>query len=240
MKEKVKMSAKEKILRMVMIALFCALAFAVMPLFRINVMFLTFDIKDAIITIGGLLFGPAAALIISAVTALLEFITIGDTGLYGLLMDFVSSASFAVVAALIYRFRRDLLGAVIGLLSAVVAMTVFMLGMNLIVAPLFAPEVYTREAVMAMLPTIILPFNLTKAVLNAALVLILYKPVSIALRYARVKIAGATMETKTTADTKTNLLITIAGLALVAASLILFFVILGGEAEWFVNLWAKE
>ena len=238
MKNNIRTSAKERILRMVMIALFCALAFAVMPLFRINVVFLTFDIKDAIITIGGLLFGPLAAVIISAVTALLEFLTIGDTGVYGLLMDFVSSASFAVVAALIYRFRRDLLGAVIGLLAAVFSMTAIMLCMNLLIVPLYTPGV-TVAVVAGMLPTLILPFNLTKAVLNAALVMILYKPVSIALRYARVKIAGASMETKIAADKKTNLLITIAGLALVVASLILFFVILGGEAEWFVNLWAK-
>ena len=238
MKNKIKTSAKERILRMVMIALFCALAFAVMPLFRINVVFLTFDIKDAIITVGGLLFGPLAAVIISAVTALLEFLTIGDTGVYGLLMDFVSSASFAVVAALIYRFRRDLLGAVIGLLAAVFSMTAIMLCMNLLIVPLYTPGV-TVATVAGMLPTLILPFNLTKAVLNAALVMILYKPVSIALRYARVKIAGASMETKIAADKKTNLLITVAGLALVAASLILFFVILGGDAEWFVNLWEK-
>lgn len=238
MKNKIRMSAKEKILRMVMIALFCALAFAVMPLFRINVVFLTFDIKDAIITIGGLLFGPWAAVIISAVTALLEFVTIGDTGVYGLLMDFVSSASFAVVAALIYRFRRDLFGAVIALVSAIFCMTAVMLCMNLLIVPLYTPGV-TVATVAKMLPTLILPFNLTKAVLNAALVMILYKPVSVALRYAKVKIAGASMETKTTADKKTNLLITVAGLALVAASLILFFVILGGDAEWFVNLWAK-
>ena len=238
MKNKIKTSAKERILRMVMIALFCALAFAVMPLFRINVIFLTFDIKDAIITVGGLLFGPLAAVIISAVTALLEFVTIGDTGVYGLLMDFVSSASFAVVAALIYRFRRDLLGAVVGLLVAVFSMTAIMLCMNLLIVPLYTPGV-TVATVAGMLPTLILPFNLTKAVLNAALVMILYKPVSIALRYARVKIAGAQMETKIAADKKTNVLITVAGLALVAASLILFFVILGGEAEWFVNLWAK-
>ena len=238
MKNKIRMSAKEKILRMVMIALFCALAFAVMPLFRINVGFLTFDIKDAVITIGGLLFGPWAAVIISAVTALLEFITIGDTGPYGLLMDFVSSASFAVVASLIYRFRRDLMGAVISLLAAVFSMTAVMLCMNLLIVPLYTPGV-TVTTVAKMLPTLILPFNLTKAVLNAALVMILYKPVSIALRYARVKIAGASMETKIAADKKTNLLITVAGLALVAASLILFFVILGGDAEWFVNLWEK-
>lgn len=238
MKNNIRTSAKERILRMVMIALFCALAFAVMPLFRINVVFLTFDIKDAIITVGGLLFGPLAAVIISAVTALLEFLTIGDTGVYGLLMDFVSSASFAVVAALIYRFRRDLLGAVVGLLAAVFSMTAIMLCMNLLIVPLYTPGV-TVAVVAGMLPTLILPFNLTKAVLNAALVMILYKPVSIALRYARVKIAGASMETKIAADKKTNLLITIAGVALVVASLILFFVILGGEAEWFVNLWAK-
>lgn len=238
MKNNIRTSAKERILRMVMIALFCALAFAVMPLFRINVVFLTFDIKDAIITVGGLLFGPLAAVIISAVTALLEFLTIGDTGVYGLLMDFVSSASFAVVAALIYRFRRDLWGAVIGLLAAVFSMTAIMLCMNLLIVPLYTPGV-TVAVVAGMLPTLILPFNLTKAVLNAALVMILYKPVSIALRYARVKIAGASMETKIAADKKTNLLITVAGLALVVASLILFFVILGGEAEWFVNLWAK-
>lgn len=237
MKEKASLRTKERILRMVMIALFCALAFAVMPLFRINVGFLTFDIKDAIITIGGLLFGPWAAVIISAVTALLEFITIGDTGFYGLLMDFVSSASFAVVAALIYRLRRDLLGAVISLASSVFSMTAVMLCMNLLIVPLYTPGV-TIATVAGMLPTLILPFNLTKAVLNAALVLILYKPVSIALRYARVKIAGASMETKTTADVKTNLLITLVGLALVAVSLVLFFVVLGGEAEWFVNLWA--
>ena len=238
MKNNNRTGAKERILRMVMIALFCALAFAVMPLFRINVVFLTFDIKDAIITIGGLLFGPLAAVVISAVTALLEFLTIGDTGVYGLLMDFVSSASFAVVAALIYRFRRDLLGAVVGLLAAVFSMTAIMLCMNLLIVPLYTPGV-TVAVVAGMLPTLILPFNLTKAVLNAALVMILYKPVSVALRYARVKIAGASMETKIAADKKTNLLITVAGLALVAASLILFFVILGGEAEWFVDLWAE-
>lgn len=238
MKNNNRTGAKERILRMVMIALFCALAFAVMPLFRINVVFLTFDIKDAIITVGGLLFGPLAAVIISAVTALLEFLTIGDTGVYGLLMDFVSSASFAVVAALIYRFRRDLWGAVIGLLAAVFSMTAIMLCMNLLIVPLYTPGV-TVATVAGMLPTLILPFNLTKAVLNAALVMILYKPVSIALRYARVKIAGVSMETKIAADKKTNVLVTVAGLALVVASLILFFVILGGEAEWFVNLWAE-
>lgn len=235
MKEKTKLSAQDKILRMVMIALFCALSYAVMFLFRINVTFLTFDIKDCMITIGGLLFGPWAAASIAAVTALLESITVGDTGFYGLLMDFVSSASFAVVASAIYHYRRDLFGAVMGLVSAIFCMTAIMLGMNLLIVPLYTPGVDTAT-VAAMLPTLILPFNLTKAVMNAALVLILYKPVSLALRYARIKLPGGSQfAAPVKGSWKTNLLITLAGVLLIAASLILFFVLLGGSIDWFVN-----
>ena len=217
MKEKVKFSAQDKILRMVMVALFCALSYAVTLLFRINVTFLTFDIKDCMITIGGLLFGPWAAVSVSAVTALLEAITVGDTGFYGLLMDFVSSASFAVVA------------------SAIFCMTAIMLGMNLLIVPLYTPGVDVAT-VAKMLPTLILPFNLTKAVLNAALVLILYKPVSTALRYARVKLPGGSQPAAPIKGSwRTNLLITLAGALLVAASLILFCVFLGGQIDWFVK-----
>ena len=222
---------------MVMTALFCALAYAATLLFRINVAgFLTFDIKDAVITIGGLLFGPWAAFTISGLTALLESVTVGDTGPYGLLMDFVSSASFSVVAALIYRYRRNLYGAVIGLLSAVFSMTAIMLCMNLLVVPLYTPGVDTAT-VAKMLPTLILPFNLTKAVMNAALVLILYKPVSTAIRYARVKLPGKSgMDgTPHKTDLRTNVLLAVAGLLLIVASLILFFVLLGGEIDWFVK-----
>ena len=234
MKERVKLSAREKILRMVMIALFCAFAYASTSLFHIKVTFLTFDIKDCIITIGGLLFGPLAAVIVSAVTALLELFTVSETGFYGMLMNFVSSASFSVVAALIYRYRRNLFGAVNGLVSAVFSMTALMLCMNLLVVPLYTPGVDTAT-VAAMLPTLILPFNLTKAVMNAALVLILYKPVSTALRYARIKLPGhKSEEAPQKGAWQTNLLITLAGVLLVAAALILFFVLLGGKIEWFV------
>ena len=235
MKEKVKFSAQDKILRMVMVALFCALSYAVTLLFRINVTFLTFDIKDCMITIGGLLFGPWASVSISAVTALLEGITVGDTGFYGLLMDFVSSASFAVVASAIYHYRRDLLGAVIGLVSAIFCMTAIMLGMNLLIVPLYTPGVDVAT-VAKMLPTLILPFNLTKAVMNAALVLILYKPVATALRYARVKLPGAAQSAAPSKRSwHTTLLLTLAGILLIVASLILFFVLLGGSMDWFVN-----
>ena len=42
---------------LVMMAVFAALAFAAMFVFRFNVTFLTFDLKDSIITIAGLIMG---------------------------------------------------------------------------------------------------------------------------------------------------------------------------------------
>ena len=66
-----------------MVALFCALAYATMFVFRIKVSFLTFDAKDAIITLAGLLFGPLASLVISFTVALIEMISVSDTQFWG-------------------------------------------------------------------------------------------------------------------------------------------------------------
>ena len=106
-----------------MAALFCALAFASTCVLRINVMFLTFDSKDAIITIAGLLFGPVYSLSISLVVSIIEFISIGDTGFWGFLMDFLSTAIFSTTCALIYKYKKNIKGAVIGLVASVFTMT---------------------------------------------------------------------------------------------------------------------
>ena len=94
--------------KMTTIALFTALAYAVTLLFRIDVSFLTFDAKDAIIAIGGMLFGPIAALVRSIIVPFMEFLTLSDTGIYGLIMNFLSSAAFSVTASLVYKYRRKM------------------------------------------------------------------------------------------------------------------------------------
>ena len=53
---------------------------------------LTFDFKDAILSINALLFGPLTGVVSAALVALVEFITVSDTGVYGLIMNFLSSA----------------------------------------------------------------------------------------------------------------------------------------------------
>ena len=61
-------------------------------------------------------------------------------------------------------------------------MVVVMLFWNYLITPVYMG--YPREAVVELLIPVFLPFNLIKGGLNAALTMILYKPVVIALRRA--------------------------------------------------------
>ena len=168
--------------RMVGMAIFAALAYGVTFVFRIPVMFLTFDAKDAVITIASLTYGPVSGIIISLLAALIELITISDTGVYGFIMNFASSAVFSAVAALIYKYKRNTTGAILGFYGATLAMVAVMLGLNTFVTPYYM-GVSTAD-VIALLPTVILPFNVAKALLNSAIAMLLYKPVSSAMKRA--------------------------------------------------------
>lgn len=163
----------------VSIAMFAALAYVCVFVFRFKVSFLTLDVKDAVMAVGALALGPMSGVLISLIVALLEFITVSDTGVYGLIMNFLSSASFTLTASLVYRFRRRLSGAVLGLVSAVFVTTSVMMLANLFVTPFYMGV--KRAQVVEMLPTLLLPFNLMKSLLNAAVVLLLYKPLTNAL-----------------------------------------------------------
>lgn len=165
---------------MLLAALFVALAYISRFIFHFNVMFLTFEFKDAFLTVGGLILGPLWALGMSAATALIEFITISDTGVYGLLMNFMAAAAFSCVASLVYRYRRTLVGAVTGLALGAVALVAVMIPMNLLVTPYFM-GVGVKD-VVALLPKLLLPFNAVKGVMNASVVMLLYKPITRALR----------------------------------------------------------
>ena len=221
---------------LVLMAVFAALAFAAMFVFRFNVTFLTFDLKDSIITISGLLLGPVAAAVVSLLVATLEFITIGDTGWYGFLMNFASSATFSVVCALMYRRNKKLSGAIISLASGVVALVAVMLTLNLVVTPFYmgAP----RSAVIDMIPTLLLPFNLIKALVNASLVLILYKPVRRAMQAANLLPRSVSGEGASAdpADKKKqarrSLWITLGGVVFMAVVIFLFVTLLHGNFSW--------
>lgn len=146
--------------------------------------FLQMDVKDTVVCIGGFLFGPLSAAIISIVVALVEMFTVSDTGIIGLIMNVLATCAFCCTASFVYMKLRSRKGAVLGLALGTVVLVVVMLLWNYLITPLYMTGV-SRADVADMLPTVFLPFNLVKGGLNMALILILYKPVVTALRKAR-------------------------------------------------------
>ncbi|MBQ9861487.1 MAG: ECF transporter S component [Clostridia bacterium] len=170
--------------RMVVLALMAAVAYACVALFRIPVvMFLKYEPKDCILAICGKLYGPLPALLTSFVVALLEMVTVSDTGPIGLLMNVLSTALFVCPAAFLYQRKRNLKSAVLGLLCGAVLMTVGMLFWNWLVTPWYMGM--PRQAIVELLLPAFLPFNLLKAGLNGVLTVLLYKTVVTTLRKAR-------------------------------------------------------
>ena len=172
---------KFPIKNLVLLAMLAAVSYLAVTLIRIPVMlFLSYEPKDVIITIGGFLLGPMASFFISLVVSLVEMVTISSTGLIGGLMNLISTCAFACTAAFVYKKRRTVSGAVLGLGLGTGMMTAVMLLWNWLITPLYMGV--SRSAVAGMLLSVFLPFNLLKAGLNSAFVLILYKPLVTALR----------------------------------------------------------
>ncbi len=210
----------DRIKKMVLLAMLAAISYLIVVLVRIPVvLFLSYEPKDVIITIGGLLMGPMASFLISLVVSALEMVTISQTGPIGCIMNLLSTCSFACTAALIYKKHRSLKGAVAGLLLGAAAMTGAMLLWNWLITPLYMGV--SRQAVEALLMPVFLPFNLLKAGLNTALTLGLYKPLVGALRSA-----GIMPERTATGTAKPGMYL-FAGILLVTC--VLLMLVLGGK-----------
>ena len=179
------------------IGMLCALAYIVVVVGRFPigfVDFLKYDPKDIVIVIGGFIYGPLASFAISAVVSIVEMFTISDTGVIGMIMNIISTCSFACTAAFLYKKRHDMTGAVLGLVAGCALMAVAMVLWNYLITPLYMG--YPREAVAEMLLPVFLPFNLVKGSLNAGITVLLYKPIVTALRRAHLIEAGSSKKAK--------------------------------------------
>ncbi len=171
--------------KLVMLAVIAALAFASVSLIRIPaVLFLKYEPKDVFIALAGFIFDPLAAFVVSLVVSVVEMFTISDTGIIGAIMNLLSSCAFACTASFIYKKAHNMKGAVIGLVSAIIVTTSVMLLWNYFMVPLYTPA-FSREQVAGMLVPVFLPFNVIKGSINAALIILVYKPIVTALRKAR-------------------------------------------------------
>ena len=177
------MTVKNKTHRLTLMAMFAALAYIVMLVGRFpisSVDFLKYDPKDVILVICGFILGPMPALLVTFVVSAIEMLTVSSTGIIGLIMNVLSSAGFACTAAFVYKKRHSLRGAAVGLVLGALVMTALMLLWNYFITPYYMGM--PREAVASMLVPVFLPFNLIKSALNAAIAMLIYKPVSRALR----------------------------------------------------------
>ena len=175
------MAGKTK--RITTTAMLCAIAYVVVVVGRIPVvLFLKYDPKDIIITLGGLIWGPMTSFIVSVIVSLIEMMTISENGVLGCIMNIISTCSFACTASVIYKKKRTLPGAVTGLVTGSLMMVLVMLLWNYLITPIYMG--YPREAVAELLIPAFLPFNLLKSGLNAGFTFLLYKPVTTALRKA--------------------------------------------------------
>ncbi len=221
----------QKIKRMTALAMFAALAY-VIHFIHIPVGFLNLDFKDVVITVCGMYFGPLSGLAIAVIVPVIETATVGGTGYYGLIMNILSSVTFVGTASLIYRFKKTLSGAIVGLVCAALSMTAVMIAANLLITPYYMGV--SIAEVGALIPKLLLPFNAVKAVLNASLTLCLYKPLTSVLKrtgFGKISVGDSAnqIEKISKINTKTRtILVWIVGGAIAIASLCVIFRVLGG------------
>ena len=207
--------------KMAVSAMLTALAFLVTfctAMFKVGG-FLSLDLKDAVLSIISLMYGPLYGFISVLVVSLVEFVTISTTGLYGLVMNILSSGTFVLVCGFIYKFKRKFNGAILASVLTVVCVTSVMLLANIFITPLYFQM--PTQAVIAMLPTLLLPFNLFKSILNSSIMLLVYKPFTTALK--KVGFMGKTDFSTYKFNKKSAILTTVAGVMIVVAVVVMLF-----------------
>ncbi len=173
------MNRSERTIKITKTAMLAAISLVLILLIRIPfppAPFLVYDPADIPILIGAFAFGPLTGIILTVIVSFIQAFMLGGDGIIGFFMHVVATGAFVLVAGHIYKHKKTRKGAVIALICGTIVMTVTMLLWNLLVTPFFLGV--PREAVMAMLATVILPFNLLKAGLNAFVTFLTYKSIS--------------------------------------------------------------
>ena len=148
-----------------------------------------------VVLIGAFALGPAAGVVIELLKVLLNLLIDGTvTAGVGELANFIMGCSFFLPAAIIYKFRKSMLNAIIGMVVGIVSLTVVSSLLNYyLMLPLYASVFgMPMEALIGMgakiNPSItdlrsfiliaVVPFNLFKGLLSSIVVFFLYKRIS--------------------------------------------------------------
>lgn len=163
------------------LAMLAALAIVLVALIHFPLVpaapFLEYDPADIPIFIGTFLFGPAAGLALTAVVCVIQGVTVSAaSGPIGIIMHFLATGTFVLLAGNLYRAHRTRKAALLGLARGHAGHD----GRDVCVQPGVHTAVYGvacgrgGEAAAAA----IIPFNLAKAAINSVITYLVYKPIS--------------------------------------------------------------
>jgi riboflavin transporter FmnP len=160
------------------LALLCAIGSLLVNLVRFPLLpgatFLKYEPGDVPIFLASLMYGSLPGLAVTVIVCLFQFLSAGSSGLSGLIMHVVATGVAAVVVGMFTQGKKRRYAAAAWFLAAgAMAMTAFMVPLNLLVTPAFLGAPLSTVKAM-LLPTII-PFNLLKAGINGALTFALYR-----------------------------------------------------------------
>ncbi|MDR2932260.1 MAG: ECF transporter S component, partial [Oscillospiraceae bacterium] len=121
------------------------------------------------------IYGPAAGVILTVIVSFVQsFMIHGSGGWIGFVMHVVATGAMAIVLGNLYKYsKKTRASAALGLTAGTLTMVVAMVGMNLVLTPVFMGT--PIDAVLKMLVPVIIPFNIIKAGLNSVVTFILYK-----------------------------------------------------------------
>ena len=161
------------------IGVLSALAIVLILLVRFPIIpsapFLEYDAGDVPLLFISFLFGPLYALVATMIVSFIQGMTISaQSGWVGIVMHIIASGTLVLVSGFIYNKFHTMKGAILALLFGTISMILIMIPSNLFFTVRFWGMPY--EAVVAMLPTAIIPFNLIKAAINCIIVFLIYKP----------------------------------------------------------------
>lgn len=179
-------------------AIFAALSTALMFLsFGVPFMpsFLKLDFSEVPALIASFSLGPVSGIIVCLVKNLINM-TASTTGCIGEISNFLLGCLFVVPAGLIYKYKRNRLGALIGSLVGAVVMGLGSLLTNYyIVYPIyynFMPYDVILQMYQAIYPKVYdlwdclfvfnLPFTVMKGLMCAVVTFVIYKPISLVMK----------------------------------------------------------
>lgn len=186
-----------KVKYIVKIALLSALSVVIMllefPLVFVAPSFYELDLSEAVIMMGGFAMGPLAAALMELIKNVLNILINGTTtGFVGEFANFITGCCLTVPAALVYKYRKSLKGALVGMAIGIVSLAVVgglinyyvMLPMYSAFMPLDAiidagakVTGFIHDKFTFVLFAVV-PFNIVKGILCSVIALLLYKRLS--------------------------------------------------------------